>query len=418
MNETRLYDAFDDCLGRALAGEPVQSCLRAYPDLAADLQPMLDDALAAYHASRVPHHAQMRSRARFLGAAAGLRSRPRPAPWLGLLGKAFSTLVAVAAGFALGTAGLYYTSASTLPGDSLYGVKRAFESARLQLASDPHERFALENDYNALREAELQAVLAEDRFVVVTFGGVLTGREGSQWQVGGFNLEVTDQTEIVGDPRPGYYVSVVAENRDGVLVALELRAEESEIIGTLDRSGSGWAIAGTSFSVGAETQVTGTLVPGVTAAARIRTLHTGERVAVSIITLEPTATPTQTSLPAPSSTPSPVPTRTLPPTRLPRPTLAPPTLAPTAAPAQPTPAPTLLPADDNGNANEGGDDDNGNANQGGGDDDGNSNDDGNDNADDDDGDDNSGSGGGNSGRGGGDDDDDDDNSGSGGGDDD
>jgi hypothetical protein len=61
----------------------------------------------------------MRSRARFLGAAAGLRPEPRRAAALGgLLRRTLSTVIAVAAGFILGTTGLYYTSASTLPGDT------------------------------------------------------------------------------------------------------------------------------------------------------------------------------------------------------------------------------------------------------------------------------------------------------------
>jgi hypothetical protein len=298
-------------------------------------------------------------------------------------------------------------------------VKRAFENARLQLASNPGERFALENGFNDVRAAELEAVLAEDRPVVVSFGGILTGRSEANWQVGGFNLIITEGTEIIGDPQPGFYVAVIAENRNGSLEALELRAEEFEIVGVLSQNGSAWTIETVSFSVGPETMITGQLAPGVTAAARIRILHTGDRVAVSIVTVARTAVPAQaptgTAAPAPTARP----TNTARPSPTPAPTNPPPTPVPTLAPTL-APAFTLPAGDDNenGNANEGGDDDddgddnsNGNSNSGSGS--------GDDGGDDDGGDDNSGSGGGgDSGSGSGDDGGDggDDNSGSGGGD--
>ncbi len=63
-DDPRLFDAFDDCLARLAAGESVEGCLASYPDLAADLAPMLDAARFAEAAAPVPHHAQMRSRAR------------------------------------------------------------------------------------------------------------------------------------------------------------------------------------------------------------------------------------------------------------------------------------------------------------------------------------------------------------------
>ena len=424
-DDPRLFDAFDDCLTRLAGGASVDDCLERYPDLAADLAPMLDAAQKVGAAGRAPHHVQMRSRARFLAAAASRRPAPLRGGFIGAwLGRAISTAITLSVGFLLGTTGLYYASASTLPGDSLYGVKRAFEDARLQMASNAGQRFTLEEGFNERRAAELEEVLAQDRAVVVTFGGVLTGRSDEAWQIGGFNLQVTPDTRIIGDPQPGFYVSVVAENRDGVLVALELESEEVELIGMLERSGGQWSIGGASFVIGPDTVVSGDIAPGVTAAARLRTLHTGERVALSVVTLAPT----------PSSSPTPSPSLTPLPSNTPRPTVAraptrtatqPPALAPTQAAPQAQPSLTSAPGQD-ANANAGEDDNGGNSGPGGGDDD-NSNSgsgSGEDNEDD-----NSGPGGGNgedgddegddhSGHGGGGDSEDDDNSGSGGGGDD
>ncbi len=66
MTDHELYDTFDDCLTRISAGESLEDCLQRYPALAGELRPMLEAARLAQSASRVPHHVQMRSRARFL----------------------------------------------------------------------------------------------------------------------------------------------------------------------------------------------------------------------------------------------------------------------------------------------------------------------------------------------------------------
>ncbi len=93
MTDDRLLDAFDDCLTRLKAGETVGDCLRAYPDLAADLRPMLDVAQTAMTVSRVPRPAQMRSRAQFLTAAAQKKLQPAVAGWW----RGLSTVMALAA---------------------------------------------------------------------------------------------------------------------------------------------------------------------------------------------------------------------------------------------------------------------------------------------------------------------------------
>lgn len=93
MTDDRLLDAFDDCLTRLKAGETVADCLRAYPDLAADLRPMLDVAQTAMTVSRVPRPAQMRSRAQFLTAAAQKKPQPAVAGWW----RGLSTVMALAA---------------------------------------------------------------------------------------------------------------------------------------------------------------------------------------------------------------------------------------------------------------------------------------------------------------------------------
>ena len=401
-----IFDAFDDGLSRLSAGQSLDECLRAYPDLAADLRPMLEAAQVTMAVGRVPHHVQMRSRARFLAAAAKLREpRRQPGLFAIFLSRSFSTGVAVLAGFVLGTSGLYYVSANSLPGDTLYGAKRALENARIQLAADPSSRFDLEEEFNDRRASEAEEVRAEDRTATLNFGGPFISGDTARWQVGDFSLSLTDRTEIVGVPQPGFYVDVTAENHGGLLTALRLAVEEIEVAGELARTGNDWSVNGEHFAITANTSISGALAAGETATVRIRTLHTGDQVATSVTlrapaTDTPEPSPTPSPLP-PSPTATPIPTNTPPPTpaptlaSTPQPILQPATAVPETQTAEPTH--TTQPTSRVTNSESG--DDKGGSDSGSGDNSGSGS--GDDKSGNGDGDDNSGPGGGGGGSGGG-----------------
>jgi hypothetical protein len=341
-DESLLYDAFDDCLTRLGLGESVADCLKSYPDLSEELRPMLEAAQVTWSISRVPHHVQRRSRSRFLTilAQATARRSPRLNAWGMLFQRVVTTTLTLAVGFTLGTTGLYYASASTLPGDSLYGVKRAFEDTWVQLAVSPQQRLELEEQYNAVRETEVEQLLTTgaNRNATVSFGGPFSSATSAEWHVGGFDVYLADDTKISGVPQPGFYVSVVAQMQNGKLVAGELTVEEMEITGLLAGGGDQWQINGVSFAVTAQTTVNGQLAPGATATARVRSLRPGDRVAVSVTVLaEPTALPTDTPTATSSSTvtrtPTTVPTDTLEPTDTKSPSKTPlPTVEPSKTP--------------------------------------------------------------------------------------
>ncbi len=372
MTDPRLYDAFDDCLTRLSAGESLDVCLKSYSDMAGELQLMLESAQQAMAASHVPHQAQMRDRARFLTAAGKLRA-PRPSLLSILLRRSLSTAVAVLLAGILATTGLYYASASTLPGDGLYPVKRMSENIQINLARDPAARFALEQEFDKRRGAELQVVLEKEETVAVTFGALLVSNSGDHWQVGDFTVMVDAQTVIVGEPQPGFYVCVVAESNAGILKASEIKVEEVEVTGQLLGGGREWTIAGAAFVTVPETVITGTLQNGAMATARIRTLHSGDHAATYLTILAPTvvpsstptSTPTLTHTPEPTETDEPTPTPTEEPSQTPRPTN---TRKPSNTPEPSatevrTPEPTHTPESGGGNDN-GGNDNSGNDNGG------------------------------------------------------
>lgn len=312
MTDPRFYEAFDDCLTRLLAGESLEDCLQHYSDLAGELRPMLEVAHKVRGSGQASEPARLRSRARFLTTAAQLNASNQSwaGGWQGLIRRALPFAATVLLAALLSTTGLYYASASTAPGDALYPVKRTFEALQLQLADEPAERFALEQEFAGRREAEIKQVLSQTRTATVNFEDKVIALSPTQWQIGGFVVRVDAQTQIIGDPQPGWYVSVAARSESGALTAVEIRSQENDVSGSLVREGDRWAISGLSFAVVAETKVVGVLESGAVAVARVRSLSAGDRIATSVEILKaatPTTIQTATALPQVqlSSTPSP-----------------------------------------------------------------------------------------------------------------
>lgn len=310
MTAPGLHEAFDSCLTLLLSGKALEECLQQFPELADELRPMLEVARQIEQLSLIPESAQSRSRDRFLAGAAKLRaSQSTRASRLPFVLRRATLAMAVVLFFIFSTAGLYYASASTLPGDNLYPAKRAFEAVRLELATSTADRFALEREFAGRRQTELGAVLSSLRATEVDFEGTLVKIGQTQWQVDQFIVQVNSQTQIAGKPQPGQQVSVTAHSQSGILTASRIVAEEIEVTGRLTNTGGQWLINDVAFVIVPETVINGTMKTGAIAVARLRELNTGDRIAVSI-TLFSTATPTATSSPTVSPTQQVEPTAT------------------------------------------------------------------------------------------------------------
>ena len=77
----KLYDALENCLQALEQGQSMDSVLKRYPGLAAQLRPMLEASLQARTSERlpVPSEAQGRGRLRLLPRAAEFRQSKAPA---------------------------------------------------------------------------------------------------------------------------------------------------------------------------------------------------------------------------------------------------------------------------------------------------------------------------------------------------
>ncbi|MBK6645253.1 MAG: hypothetical protein IPG44_05805 [Anaerolineales bacterium] len=172
---TEIFDALEFCLQEMERGADLDTVLARFPEHADELRPILKTAAKARSmvSAEPSPDVVRRSRAQVMQRAAQLREskaapRQRVIPALSRLAISF----ALTALFLASGAGLVNASASALPGENLYPVKRGWESIRLFFIFDPQLRNMLEDEYENERLHEVNELLAEGRHEVIQFAGV------------------------------------------------------------------------------------------------------------------------------------------------------------------------------------------------------------------------------------------------------
>ena len=126
-------------------------------------------------------------------------------------------------------------SASSLPGDSLYGLKLGMERAQLALTFNDDARLELEGEFEDERLDEVGALLGEGREEDVEFRGLIESKAEGSWVVSGISVFVDAQTELKGALEVGDLVKVEALTQaDGSLLALEIYGEGADLDGDLN----------------------------------------------------------------------------------------------------------------------------------------------------------------------------------------
>ena len=126
-------------------------------------------------------------------------------------------------------------SASSLPGDGLYGLKISVEQAQLALTFDDDARQELEDEFEDERLDEVESLLGEGREEDVEFHGVIESKGEGNWVVSGISVFVDAQTELKGALEVGDLVKVEALTQaDGSLLALEIYGEGADLDGNID----------------------------------------------------------------------------------------------------------------------------------------------------------------------------------------
>jgi hypothetical protein len=151
MNK-KFDDVLNECFDRLISGDSIQSCLKDYPEYAAELEPLLKTAITTLQATDIRPRPEFRQRAawEFQKAAQNLKQRRAehsPLKWQ------LRWLIPVTAVFAVLVAGTgtVFAANSSLPDQALYGVKLFTENARLAMTS------------SAAGKAQLNAEFADER---------------------------------------------------------------------------------------------------------------------------------------------------------------------------------------------------------------------------------------------------------------
>lgn len=188
MAERNLLDAFDDCINRVTAGQNIEECLRAYPQYAARLRPMLEAGALVKRAQASGVEvmaAQDRVRFQISQAVAQPLSRSE---------QPFRRLSQLIAGLALVLVvgfGSVALAQNSLPGDLLYSFKLISESAILSLSGNDR---AIQERFEQRRIEETARLLELMRTENVTFEGQLQAIDGSIWRVASLAVNVESDT--------------------------------------------------------------------------------------------------------------------------------------------------------------------------------------------------------------------------------
>jgi hypothetical protein len=197
MNKN-LLDALENCLQRLQQGESLETVLMPYPRLAEQLRPLLETASLARTAGQesLPLTALARQRARGLALAADLRRNGNRRPFFHTVWRPALTVLVVIAILAMSSNGLLTASAHSLPGDTLYPLKRSVETTQLNLASDPAKRQVLEREFDERRVEEAKSLITDQRLESVEFTGIVSSQLENKWLVSGISVVITSQTKL------------------------------------------------------------------------------------------------------------------------------------------------------------------------------------------------------------------------------
>ncbi|MDQ7025598.1 MAG: LysM peptidoglycan-binding domain-containing protein [Anaerolineae bacterium] len=292
MVENPLIHIVDDCINRLQSGQTIDDCLRAYPDYASQLAPLLESGFL-YRRIQANDmevaQSQQRVALRFEQALARPYRPPRIRRFFWLMAATFIFLILMMA--------TTVAAQASIPGDTLYQWKRLSESLVLLLPR--------EGDFNQRRIDETHQLLTLEREASVTFEGDIIAVTDITILIADLPVERTAETIVDSPIDPEIRVIVDARTTsDGRLLADRIRPVESIVEEAIPTS---TATLTSTISASSTPQATATIVP------------TREATITATRESSPTSTVTQTSRPpimsrTPRPTASDTPSRTVTPT--------------------------------------------------------------------------------------------------------
>lgn len=220
----KLYDALEVCLREIENGVTLENVLARFPDLAAELRPILKASVKARTlnvASAPSPEAIRRGRAKLLQRASEMReAKVAPRRRVIPIFQRLALSLGLTATFLLSGTGLVGASATALPGENLYPVKRTWEDLQLFFIFDKDARDAVQSQFETERLHEVNELLAEGRHEVIQFAGVFMQVNGMNY-VSGVTVVVPATLQI---PENG--TAVIATGRTNAQGFVELESLE------------------------------------------------------------------------------------------------------------------------------------------------------------------------------------------------
>ncbi|MCI0394746.1 MAG: DUF5666 domain-containing protein [Chloroflexi bacterium] len=240
MNERDFETILDQSLAWLQAGERLEACLAPYPEQADALRPLLATAGVVLDTPRpqARRAAVLAGRQRMLTALAAQKQEPAvssgPLPryaeqlWLTLrqqkekiqMRVALRSVLTFLFVFFLGGSLALAASTSSLPGEPLYPVKRAWEGIHFFFMSDPEARQLYGEQLRIRRQEELQELIRLGRPTAITIEGRLEAMAAEWLEVDGFRILIGPATVWDDRPAVGQMVRVEVQiQSDGTLLA-------------------------------------------------------------------------------------------------------------------------------------------------------------------------------------------------------
>lgn len=246
--QTELNSIVEGCLQRLRAGQRIEDILQDYPQEAEYLRGVLEAArsLRKQPIAQPRPEAFQAGRTRMLAAAqkkwgpvspvsSGVLSRYaeqiRQKLSIRIFGKEtldmkLTLRLALTFIFVLVMGGLLTlnVSASSLPGEPLYVVKRAWENVRLGVTANTASRQTLETQFALERKEEIQEMVAQGRQGTLELTGTLEAVNDQTWVISGLQVFVTAQTVQEGQVELNARLTAQAEvGNDGRVVLRRVR---------------------------------------------------------------------------------------------------------------------------------------------------------------------------------------------------
>jgi hypothetical protein len=277
-------DAFEKCIQLMETGAPIEDCINKYPDLIPEMREILETTKAVMNLreEQIPADGMNSNRVKFLSQAKLLVStdRSNAGAWLNrtsmrirkVLFSLFSMrplvsrlmiAILLAGVLIIFSSGLVMTSAKSLPGDSLYSLKRAVEDISVYLVPNREVRQDYEVNFSQQRVDEVKRLIDLGRIHQISFEGILESKGDTNWIVSGIPVTIQSETTIVGGIidtgsfEPGLVVEVEGiTNSHRAVTANEIHLREYQFVGLVQEINANfWRISGVQLGITSKTQI-------------------------------------------------------------------------------------------------------------------------------------------------------------------